>query len=244
MLYRRRQGADVNSLYEAVDNIDLDACPFIQFLRRHDNAGQKISGADICRLQLSGEIEDLRDGHPLADQRRGEFAAGGDKLVKLAFDIETEEHEAELFRILRKSRGFGGLNRRNLRRDSRRSRQTRRLHLTGRGRDARSRDLLRLSQIAGSCDKQRPQQYSSQQAHESAHAPTRGLFARTATWDTDRRKTRSHYKLAERICCASSAHRISTHDSSLRVRSRAHSVEPRRNSLERGEIVTVPRGVP
>jgi hypothetical protein len=48
----------------------------------------------------------------------------------------------------------------------------------------------------------------------------------------------------KRICCASSAHRISTHDSSLRVRSRAHSFEPRRNSLERGEIVTAPRGVP
>ena len=126
----------------------------------------------------------------------------------------------------------------------RRSRKTRRLHLAGRGRDARSRNLLRLSQIASSCDKQRPQQYSSQQAHESAH-PRPGVCLRELQLgiQTDA-KTRSHYKLAERICCASSAHRISTHDSSLRMRSRAHSGEPRCNSLERGEIVTAPRGVP
>jgi len=52
----------------------------------------------------------LARGHPLADQRRGESAAGGDKLLKLAVDIETEEHEAELFRIRRKSGGFGRLD--------------------------------------------------------------------------------------------------------------------------------------
>src|SRR5262249_13639502 len=93
--YRRGQGADVDSFYEAVDNLNLDACSFIQFLRRHDDAGQKIPCADICRLQLSGELEDLGDGYSLADQRRGEFAPGGHKLVKLAFDIEPDEHEAE-----------------------------------------------------------------------------------------------------------------------------------------------------
>src|SRR2546425_8039389 len=54
-------------------------------------------------------------------------------------------------------------------------------------------------------------------------------------------QTRSDDKWLERICCASIAHRISTHDSSLRMWSRADSFEPRRNSLERGEIDTAPR---
>src|SRR5262249_59180785 len=136
------------------DNLNLDACTFIQFLRRHDNAGQKIPGADICRLQLSGEVEDLRDGHSLADQRRGKFAAGGDKLLELAFDIEPEEHEAELFRILRKSRRFGWLDRRNLGGDSWRSRKTRRFNLAGGGGAA----VLGLWQTDKSCDRQHPKQ--------------------------------------------------------------------------------------
>jgi hypothetical protein len=54
-------------------------------------------------------------------------------------------------------------------------------------------------------------------------------------------QTRSDDKWLERICCASIAHRISTHDSSLRMWSRANSFEPRRNLLERGEIDTAPR---
>jgi hypothetical protein len=72
---------------------------------------------------------------------------------------------------------------------------------------------LRLS-YASSGDKQRPQQYSSQPlhaacAHSTSPAPREGLLANFATWDTDRRKTRSNDTLLKTIGRAAIAHRIS-----------------------------------
>jgi mucin-19 len=52
----------------------------------------------------------LGDGHSLADQRRGEFAPDRDELFELALDIKSEQHEAQLFRILGKSTNTGKIN--------------------------------------------------------------------------------------------------------------------------------------
>jgi hypothetical protein len=111
-------------------------------------------------------VEDLDDGHSLADQRRGELASGRDELFELAFDIKSEQYQAQLFRILGKSRRFGRTDRRNLGSDAWFGRKTRRRNLAWGG---RTRRLLRLSQLAHPRNKKRPKECSSEKLQAVPH---------------------------------------------------------------------------
>src|SRR5262249_43164010 len=240
--HRTRQSADINSLNEPVYDPNFDACCVTQLLWQNDNADQNIAGLDVCLLQLGGELEDLGDCDSLPNQRRGEFASDRDELFELTLNIEPGEHEAQLFRVRRESRRFRRIDRRNLGRRSRLSRKPRRCNLAW-----CRREDLRLSQSASSCDKQRPQQYSSQQlhavsAHRSSPALARACLRALRLGIQTDAKTRSNDKRLKRICCAAIAHRISAHHKSLRMWSRASSFARRRNSLERGKISTATHG--
>jgi hypothetical protein len=144
------QSLDFKALDESVDDLDFDARFFVQLLRSHDDAGQKISGADIGRLQLGGKVEDLRDGHALADQRCRQFALGGDELVELALDIEPEEHKAQLFGALGKSRRLRRCDAGSLGGCSRGAGKGGRFNLAGSRRDAGRRYVLRPSCVDSS----------------------------------------------------------------------------------------------
>jgi hypothetical protein len=151
--HRPRQGGDIDPLDETVDDLNSDTRPFVQLLRCHDHAHQEISGAHIRLLQLGSEGEELGDGHAAADQRSGQLPPDCNEFVKLAFDIEAEKDNAQLFRALWKSGSFGGRNAGNLGPGLRQGGKLRRLDLAGRRRDPH---LLRESCVDGARDNARP----------------------------------------------------------------------------------------
>src|SRR5262249_55973922 len=115
------------------------------------------------------ELEDLGDCDPLPNQRRGEFTSDRDKLFELTLNIEPGEHEAQLFRVWRKSRRFRGTDRRNLGRWSRLSRKPRRCNLAW-----CRRENLRVAYAPSACDTQkRPQKQRSAKWRDAPHLPAR-----------------------------------------------------------------------
>ncbi len=92
----RRDRLEIHAFDETVDDAQSDTGAVFEFLGKDDDAGERITGADVNLLQSVGKLENVGNRDPLADQRRGKRAPRRNEIVELARDVETEELEAEL----------------------------------------------------------------------------------------------------------------------------------------------------